>query len=67
MISFACVCLLVCVWRWTVDLGVLSEFPFGGSAARWQTWMATAVVVGAFAWTVLGGADLKASRRTSRG
>ena len=41
MFGFAGVCLLICAWRWSVDLGVLSEFPFEGSAARWQTWMAT--------------------------
>ena len=56
-------CLFLCVWRLAVDLEVLTEFPFEGAAARWQTWLAAAAVCGATAWAVLGGADPAPQRR----
>lgn len=66
MVALATACLAFCGWRLAADLGATTSFPFEGAAARWQTWLAAALVFGAFAWTVLGGGDLQTARRPSR-
>jgi len=39
--SLALGCLVVCVWRWSFDLGLAQTFPAKeGFFARWQIWFA---------------------------